>query len=79
MTEEVKLKPCPFCGAKAIVRENDPGMWEILCTKCYARTLTGIGADQIPALRERWNRRTEDRFHASLDEALNSGDGSYKP
>ena len=28
-----KLKPCPFCGGKAVLKVN-----YVKCTQCYART-----------------------------------------
>lgn len=34
--EQVILKPCPFCGGKAVVHVND-GV-RVVCTECGAKT-----------------------------------------
>lgn len=31
-----KLKPCPFCGGKAIVDGCDDTLWSVICEKCNA-------------------------------------------
>ena len=67
MTE--KLKPCPFCGGKAvIVTDNHECTSEIYvqCNECFCRTDTyaniGNRADEecIKYAVEDWNRRTND-------------------
>ena len=38
--QEVELKPCPFCGGKAVVKATTK-KWFIIwceCSKCYAKT-----------------------------------------
>lgn len=58
-----ELKPCPFCGGKAVVHVND-GV-RVICTACEARTLTLIdGLSQgmptgsaVGSVIEAWNRR----------------------
>ena len=39
--QEVELKPCPFCGGKAVVKattkRNGFTIW-CECSKCYAKT-----------------------------------------
>ncbi|WP_418489901.1 Lar family restriction alleviation protein [Eisenbergiella porci] len=63
--EQVKIKPCPFCGGNAeliVMQEfrfrGDEG-WIIKCTKCGANTATGNGL--YSAWRDDvikwWNRR----------------------
>lgn len=58
-----ELKPCPFCGGKAVVHVND-GV-RVVCTKCEAGTivLADIYSQGKPTGRavwsaiEKWNRR----------------------
>lgn len=52
----MELKPCPFCGAAAVVREHEyGGYFRACCTGCgtFSRWLD-TEADAIAA----WNRRT---------------------
>ena len=61
MTEE--LKPCPFCGGRAIVFHDgahyadtgeDAGeLWVVGCTKCDAM----VGKDTVTEAIAAWNRR----------------------
>jgi Lar family restriction alleviation protein len=59
------LKPCPFCGGKAIYTNNydtnSNGGEYVTCTNCKTSTalVYGINEDAKPLLAERWNRRTE--------------------
>ena len=64
MTEETKLKPCPFCGGAGHVYEdgrlssrpyNFP-KWYITCKKCGVETPTA----RIEQVVEIWNRRVKD-------------------
>lgn len=34
MTEEIKIKPCPFCGGKAVMIGEDDGMYQVVCPNC---------------------------------------------
>ena len=64
MSEE--LKPCPFCGGKAVIHVND-GV-RVVCTKCGVSTQ--ICADRyangkptgraVGRVIEMWNRRAND-------------------
>ena len=67
MSEKVKLKPCPFCGGEAVLKDD---LWGesfcVRCKRCRARTdsfitgLDGVPDDEIAAqdmAREAWNRR----------------------
>lgn len=57
------MKPCPFCGGKAVLMPEfsnfDPktqiGTWMIGCEKCCICSFTGV--DSKGAI-EAWNRRT---------------------
>lgn len=57
-----KLKPCPFCGGKAILMDASYPYW-IICDDCGARIHgnKGLGLGGIDASKEAWNRRTKKR------------------
>lgn len=58
-----KLKPCPFCGGKAIIDGCDETLWITICKKCNASIdYKETKQDAIDA----WNRRVEPTF--TLDE-----------
>ena len=62
--QEVELKPCPFCGGKAVVKATTKRrigftIW-CECNKCYART-----DGYIP------NIEKEDTSLASIEECKN--------
>lgn len=48
-----KIKPCPFCGGKAIVEKSKFGLNVIHCESCEARITAFYMGDLIKA----WNRR----------------------
>ena len=48
-----KLKPCPFCGGKAIWEHY--GRWFVECEKCGAT----ISADSQQGVFDLWNERYE--------------------
>ena len=60
-----ELKPCPFCGGKAVVNVND-GV-KVVCTECGARTLELVDGysqgrptgDAVWSTIEKWNRRAD--------------------
>ena len=62
--EQVILKPCPFCGGKAVGHVND-GV-RVVCTECGAKTKNLVdGYSQgrpmggaIKSVVKAWNRRT---------------------
>lgn len=53
-----KLKPCPFCGAKAKIGNNFEGQFFVWCTNddCDARIFSRVKDNAIRA----WNRRAEE-------------------
>ena len=60
MTE---LKPCPFCGAKAEVRQKRAlNTWIVECSNllCPASYMIGMDYDTEDEAIEVWNRRAEE-------------------
>ena len=54
-----KLKPCPFCGGKAIVSGCDDTLWSVICKKCAASI--DYNETKQEAIEE-WNRRVQPMF-----------------
>ena len=55
----VKLKPCPFCGGKAIIDGCDDTLWIVICKKCDASI--GYKETECEAI-DAWNSRVETTF-----------------
>ena len=57
MTDEIKLKPCPFCGGEAVIRLI-LGREAVVCKDCNAE----MCSDYTPfdVLVDMWNRRATD-------------------
>ena len=52
-----KLKPCPFCGGEAYLKNEGTICCYVACSKCHAGTrLCGDGLIAFAA----WNRRSND-------------------
>ncbi len=51
------LKPCPFCGGRAILRETNKFRW-VECTDCKAE-MTRKDKDDPDTPMIRWNRRVK--------------------
>lgn len=63
---EVNLKPCPFCGCTAEIKQfaNPKNFYSVECTNCHCRTdgfitnkTKGSDKENILANVEVWNRR----------------------
>ena len=52
-----QLKPCPFCGGKAIVNAYGFDQYTVECKICWVETSRKIG---IKKAIESWNRRVAD-------------------
>lgn len=61
MSNESKLKPCPFCGgeAKKNMAKTETGelKYYISCQKCYARSRSFTFTQNEEAAVKAWNRR----------------------
>ena len=56
MSEELKLKPCPFCGSEAeFIGEEHYDWFYIQCKKCKMRSAWQTREEAIEA----WNRRSK--------------------
>ena len=54
-----KLKPCPFCGGKAVLWSDFDlcvTTWYVACSQCGVQTKR---TDSEDLCSERWNRRVE--------------------
>ena len=59
MNERTELKPCPFCGGEASLRDEPYRYYKytVYCTKCGIGTL----AEHIESIAiHAWNRRADD-------------------
>lgn len=52
--DEIKLKPCPFCGGKAIA--NGINIAWVRCSECGSETAVYGSAKKA---KEAWNRRAD--------------------
>ncbi len=55
MSEEIKLKPCPFCGGNDVVAEETYTSGYVRCRGCGAEGGFRYSHDEAVAA---WNRRT---------------------
>jgi len=60
--EKIELKPCPFCGGKAVLFSGIlfSASAEVRCKKCGARTMVYKGqnySDVVLLASQAWNRR----------------------
>lgn len=53
----IELLPCPFCGGKATMHDNDIGDYYVECFVCGAET-SDHRCEEPKHAAERWNRRT---------------------
>ena len=61
--QEVELKPCPFCGGKAVIYVND-GV-KVTCKECGAMTMSFVDrisqgkptGSAVGTVVDAWNRR----------------------
>ena len=55
--EEVKLKPCPFCGGEARLQDESFGYphW-VYCKECGAKVHGRVVGDEKASI-DAWNRR----------------------
>lgn len=66
---EIKLKPCPFCGGKAVLFVD--GGVRVMCTECSASskvskdsiTVKRISGGATESVIRAWNRRADTDEH----------------
>lgn len=66
---EIKLKPCPFCGGKAVLFVD--GGVRVMCTECSASskiskdsiTVKRISGGATESVIRAWNRRADTNEH----------------
>ena len=59
MSEEIKLKPCPFCGGEAEMLGDDDRMYQVFCPNCKATIVNFDDEKEVAA--EKWNKRTTEK------------------
>lgn len=69
MTEEIKLKSCPFCGGEAVMIGEDDGMYQVICPDCNGTIDDFYDEKEVAA--EKWNTRT-------IEDTLNKEDERFK-
>ena len=66
MTEEIELKPCPFCGGKAVMIGEDDGMYQVVCPDCAGTIDDFYNEKEVAA--EKWNeRKIEDAMNKEVE------------
>jgi hypothetical protein len=75
--------PCPFCGApgaESHAEEVADNVWSVICGKCGSNgPLDFTRPNTASRAVGDWDRRPSSRFDTDLSQALNEGDGSYRP
>ena len=51
---EIKLKPCPFCGGEALIKQDQYSRSYVVCPNCDTRSAARFDAARAA---EAWNRR----------------------
>jgi len=78
---------CPFCGAgpekcyPEDVAGNEFGdAWTVICSACGANGPLNLAARSTPGIAiQQWDQRAPSKADRDLSQALNEGDGSYRP
>ncbi len=55
-----ELKPCPFCGSKAVISELEEDLYLVRCTLVGCPAMEGATAGSVDEAKSVWNRRTAD-------------------
>ena len=57
------LKPCPFCGGEAVIREDARGLYRVSCPGCYVKTSLSTIEDEAITV---WNHRANEENASDL-------------
>ena len=57
MRGEIELKPCPFCGGEAALRNFERVSWYVVCKNCDARIDSDASRDEAIDM---WTRRASE-------------------
>lgn len=68
-TAEPKVKPCPFCGGTARLKEASTMAW-VMCNRCGARTRPHFGPGRAASAVSSWNQRTDPTARAEANEDI---------
>lgn len=63
--DEIKLKPCPFCGGKAEIRRvgDYKNYFVCLCSKCGKTPISYSEASlTLQEVIKKWNKRVQDKI-----------------
>lgn len=73
-----KNRPCPFCGSSDVsADEISPRVWAVCCHVC--KTIGPESEAGIEQAYELWAERHESATTEWLSQALNEGDGVFRP
>ena len=61
--EQIKLKPCPFCGGEATLKQNFAGQFAVYCEKCECIYWGGNSRNKA-SVYNAWNRRADNEQRA---------------
>lgn len=62
------IKPCPFCGHKAVAMKGDENETFIVCKNSKCKAVTLFYKAEYTTTLERWNRREGNKCIKSVSE-----------
>ena len=73
---EIKLKPCPFCGGKAVLKRDRVGLYCAKCTNCGCMTTFQFDFGEGEEVSKKkaadiWNRRAGEQYESWTDKERN--------
>ena len=74
----ITINPCPFCAYTDVeIDEIDLNCYAVCCPDCEA--IGPVSKANVEEAIAKWNARPREGLPAGIEEALNSGDGTYRP